>query len=145
MMGNVDPDRSVLSLEVVGQEPVRHEVEEADFHGDSGSYHSLERRAHGVAPIGPSAHRSGAAFRLNAAAIRRSLRQSSGPITAGARGTGLRGRLTAADRMNLTWLMPAKGGFVCQSRGQHLGRSTCRVLVPISGSRCERLDRKSVV
>jgi len=26
------------------------------------------------------------------------------PVTAGARGTGLRGRLTAADRMNLTWL-----------------------------------------
>jgi hypothetical protein len=33
---DVDPDRSVLPLEVVGQKPVRHEVEEADFHGDLG-------------------------------------------------------------------------------------------------------------
>ncbi len=36
MVRNVDPDRSVLPLEVFGQKPVRHEVEEADFHGDSG-------------------------------------------------------------------------------------------------------------
>ena len=33
---HVHPDRPVRPLEIVGQESIGHEVEEADFHGDSG-------------------------------------------------------------------------------------------------------------
>src|SRR5215831_7335702 len=39
-------------------------------------------------------------------------------VNAGARGTGLRGRLTAADRMNLNWLIPAKGGSIPHSHSR---------------------------
>ena len=47
-------------------------------------------------------------------------------------GTRLRRWLAAADRMNLTWLMPAKGGRTCPVRSTSLG------LVPTSASRCAR-------
>jgi len=36
MARHVDPDRPVRPLEVGRQESIGHEVEEADFHGDSG-------------------------------------------------------------------------------------------------------------
>jgi hypothetical protein len=36
VMRDVHPHRPVLPLEVLGQKSVRHQMEEADFHGDSG-------------------------------------------------------------------------------------------------------------
>src|SRR5262245_43621803 len=50
-------------------------------------------------------------------------------INAGARRTGLRGRLNAADRMNLTWLMPAEGGPMATPHS-HASRK-----IYVSGSR----------
>src|SRR5215475_1226203 len=55
-------------------------------------------------------------------------------VNAGARGTGLRGRLTAADRMNLNWLMPAKGGSYMphsHSRKVYLTGSRADIRVPM--------------
>src|SRR5262245_49448450 len=55
-------------------------------------------------------------------------------VNAGARGTGLRGRLTAADRMNLNWLMPAKGGSYmphAHSRKVYVTGSRADIRVPM--------------
>src|SRR3972149_3115353 len=78
------------------------------------------RRGRGAGPSCPRA-RSGVAYRSIGAS----------PTPAGARGTGLRGRLAAADRMNLTWLMPAKGGHMAASRKAYVAGPRPGIRVPV--------------